>query len=339
MPREFAPAPTGANRVPKRKNRDFDTDTTTTTTTTTTTHTHTTTHAHDQDAQPSRKKIHLPKKEHKYPSVNELKKRIRDVKRLLNKTDLPADARIVQERALSGYEKDLEDELKRRDRSKMIKKYHFVRFLDRKTASKEITRLTRLQKDLTSSSSSSSEKERKMASLAEKLHVAKVNLNYTIYYPLSEKYIALYAEQKKKTTGKEDGGEEDGDARVGQVHATVAEKPGMWHVVEKCMEEGTLEELRDGKVEFEVEGGDVVGENKKKGASLGENKKKKTGAVKEGKKSAAVKEVKKSEKSWERVESGRSERSKRRAAAREDYAMRNAGKDDGEESDGGFFEM
>ncbi|RAL00637.1 Efg1 domain-containing protein [Aspergillus ibericus CBS 121593] len=320
MPREYAPAPTGANRIPKRKTRDFDTPDTTTTTH----HSHT--HSQEEHTQPSRKKIHLPKKEHKYPSVNELKKRIRDVKRLLNKADLPADARIVQERALSGYERDLEEELKRRDRSKMIKKYHFVRFLDRKTATKEISRLTRLQKDLSSSSSSSSEKERKLASLAEKLHVAKVNLNYTIYYPLSEKYIALYAEQRKKTTGgKEDAAEEDGDARVGPVHATVAEKPGMWHVVEKCMAEGTLEELRDGKLEVEVEG---------QGQASGGEKKVK----KEGKKSA-VKEVKKSEKSRERVESGRSERTKRRAAAREDYVMRDAGKDDGEESDGGFFEM
>lgn len=69
------------------------------------------------------------RKENEYPSINELKRRIRDVKRLLNRDDLPADVRIIQERALSGYEKDLEDEMQRRDRSQMIKKYHFVRFL------------------------------------------------------------------------------------------------------------------------------------------------------------------------------------------------------------------
>jgi hypothetical protein len=64
-----------------------------------------------------------------FTSVNELKRRIRDVKRLLNKGTLPADARIVQERALAGYEQDLADETARRDRSHLIKKYHFVRFL------------------------------------------------------------------------------------------------------------------------------------------------------------------------------------------------------------------
>jgi hypothetical protein len=62
-------------------------------------------------------------------SINDLKRRIRDVKRLLNKPDLPADKRIIQERALKGYEKELADEEGRRERSKMIKKYHFVRFL------------------------------------------------------------------------------------------------------------------------------------------------------------------------------------------------------------------
>ena len=74
-------------------------------------------------------KIKSAPQERNYPSVNELKKRIRDVKRLLNKPDLSADARVLQERALAGYEQDLADETSRRQRSQMIKKYHFVRFL------------------------------------------------------------------------------------------------------------------------------------------------------------------------------------------------------------------
>jgi hypothetical protein len=84
---------------------------------------------HNSDEALARKRVQLPKKEKEYPSINELKKRIRDVKRLLNRVDLPADARIVQERALAGYENDLEEETNRRERSAMIKRYHFVRFL------------------------------------------------------------------------------------------------------------------------------------------------------------------------------------------------------------------
>ena len=73
-----------------------------------------------------------------FTSVNDLKRRIRDVKRLLNKGTLPVDARIVQERALAGYEQDLADETARRDRSHLISKYHFVRFLGTQSPAKVV---------------------------------------------------------------------------------------------------------------------------------------------------------------------------------------------------------
>ncbi|OJJ72769.1 hypothetical protein ASPBRDRAFT_176245 [Aspergillus brasiliensis CBS 101740] len=284
-----------------------------------------------------RKKIHLPKKEHKYPSVNELKKRIRDVKRLLNKADLPADARIVQERALSGYEKELEDELKRRDRSKMIKKYHFVRFLDRKTATKDVNRLVRREKEVSSAGPDvmdAKTKEKKLASLAEKLRVARVNLNYTIYYPLEEKYIALYAEQKKKVKGGEsaedggDGADSDGDARFGMVHATVADKPAMWHVVEKCMKDGTLDMLRDGKLESGTKAGEKDRKKEERSKRGGEKAKK-----------SQDRGVSSSQAGKRNDRSRKVDDRKRSRGPAEDHVMRDAGNDDGEESDGGFFEM
>lgn len=71
----------------------------------------------------------LPKQDPDRPSVNDLKKQIRNAKRLLARDDLPADSRIVQERALAGYERELGEETRRRHRSEMIGKYHFVRFL------------------------------------------------------------------------------------------------------------------------------------------------------------------------------------------------------------------
>lgn len=80
-------------------------------------------------APPSKKKPHPQKQELDRPSVNELKKQIRNARRLLARDDLPADSRIVQERALAGSEKELEEETRRRQRSEMIGKYHFVRFL------------------------------------------------------------------------------------------------------------------------------------------------------------------------------------------------------------------
>ncbi|KAJ5156220.1 hypothetical protein N7492_009023 [Penicillium capsulatum] len=181
------------------------------------------------------------RQEKEYPSVNELKKRIRDVKRLLNKKDLSADARIVQERALSGYEQDLAEETARRDRSQMIKKYHFVRFLDRKTASKELNRLLRREKE---QSLDSKQKDR----LAQKIHAARVSLNYTIYYPLTEKYISLYPKSK------ENSGQEGTQPAPETRDQKSVEKPPVWSVVEKCMEEGTLDHLREGKLNIGVDG-------------------------------------------------------------------------------------
>ncbi|KAF5859278.1 18S rRNA maturation protein [Aspergillus alliaceus] len=285
--------------------------------------------------QPSRKKVQLPKKEHQYPSINELKKRIRDVKRLLNRVDLPADARIVQERALAGYENDLEEENNRRERSKMIKKYHFVRFLDRKTASKDVKRLERREKEISSSDLDSAAKEKKLSDLAQKLHVARVNLNYPIYYPLSERYVALYAEAKKNKDQVKDGkNDEDGKTGYTLVHATAAEKPAMWYTVEKCMKDGTLELLRDGKLTAGDKSGRSGTEAKKK---TGEDKER---AVTRG--SAQHKDTltKTSVKpQWEDREGKNSRGATFRDEGRKSKVHQSSADNDEDESDGGFFEM
>ena len=66
-------------------------------------------------------------------SANELKTKIRDIKRLLSYAEsLPADVRVEKERALVGYQSDLEMIEARRSRAAMIKRYHFVRFLGKR---------------------------------------------------------------------------------------------------------------------------------------------------------------------------------------------------------------
>lgn len=288
-----------------------------------------------------RKKIKIPKKEHPYPSVNELKKRIRDVKRLLNRVDLPADARIVQERALAGYENDLEEEMQRRHRSAMIKKYHFVRFLgkfwvcrsrrrlcfkltqcrlDRKTATKDVKRLERREQEVSKSDLDAVAKEKKLAALSQKLDIARVNLNYTIYYPLTEKYIALYAAVKKNKDGTTDGAADDSDVDAGYklVHATREEKPAMWHVVEKCMKDGTLELLREGKLD--TPDVDSTGKGSQK-SKIDKHAQSKTDQTKSKSKKSEYKDTKHATKG-----KGRSVTSA-------------ASDENGDESDGGFFEM
>jgi hypothetical protein len=62
-------------------------------------------------------------------SVNAIKKRIRDVSRRLERADdLPANVRLDDERALAAYEQELAAAETEKNRQKMIKKYHMVRF-------------------------------------------------------------------------------------------------------------------------------------------------------------------------------------------------------------------
>lgn len=68
------------------------------------------------------------------PSINRLKSKIRDTTRLLNRVEtIPADVRIEKERALAGYQQDLEgaeeQAEKHKRRQALIKKYHKVRFV------------------------------------------------------------------------------------------------------------------------------------------------------------------------------------------------------------------
>lgn len=65
------------------------------------------------------------------------------------------------------------------------------------------------------------------------MHIAEVDLNYTQYCPLVETYVSLYPQ--KKGDGEED------DAK-GQEPPS---KPAMWAEVEKAMEKGTLQRLRN----------------------------------------------------------------------------------------------
>ncbi|BCS29167.1 Efg1 domain-containing protein [Aspergillus puulaauensis] len=270
------------------------------------------------------------REEKQYPSVNDLKRRIRDVKRLLAKTDLPADKRIIQERALSGYEKELADEERRRERSRMIKKYHFVRFLDRKTATKEVNKLTRKRDELakpTDESIDEGTRKKKLEKLDARLHIARVNLNYTIYYPLTEKYISIYAE-KKKSKGEKGGQDEDGDQDMeeeeeqerqgedGLSASATAEKLAMWRTVEKCMEGGTLDLLREGQL-------GLNGEKESAEKNKAESSKKSA-----GEKKANTKEKADVKASKTKTRQGKSTKHSGPAPA-----------DEGDESDGGFFEM
>ena len=99
--------------------------------------------------------------------------------------------------------------------------------------------LKKLQKRLDASPPDASDYNQ----LAKEVQDAKIDVNYTIYYPLTKKYQSLFPRQGGS------GGEKAPARKL------VTEKPAMWDVVERCTADGTLETLRDGKLATSIPAG------------------------------------------------------------------------------------
>ncbi|EEH05044.1 conserved hypothetical protein [Histoplasma capsulatum G186AR] len=267
------------------------------------------------------------------PSANELKNKIRDIKRLLKRGDhLPADVRIEKERALVGYERDLEIVESRKNRAAMIKRYHFVRFLERKAATRRLNKLLKQKKTLTESNPNLDKKE--LDFVEEQIYVTQVDLNYAIYSPLTEKYISLYPNQRRDKKTPEPDPE---DSNI--IRNNSGEKPPLWYTVEQSMKDGTLELLRDGKLGIGISGQKtsnngplaVLGRKNNEtvsGSSVAtEGDSKQQGRKKDKEKQHDVKKSKEQE------------GSKNSGPRRHDVHMDDQNNDDGDDdSDGGFFE-
>ncbi|KAK3322548.1 hypothetical protein B0H66DRAFT_554634 [Apodospora peruviana] len=147
-----------------------------------------------------------------------IKKRARAIERLFehDKSKMPANVKTDLERELAAYKQRIAEDRQRKHRSKMIGKYHMVRFFERKKATR---RLKQLQKQL-----AEEEDPEKIYSFKSDIHVAEVDIDYTIYYPFMERYISLYAAPgvEKKSP-------------LDDLHTP---RPPMWTVIEKAREEG-----------------------------------------------------------------------------------------------------
>lgn len=73
-----------------------------------------------------------------------------------------------------------------------------------------------------------------------------MDLNYTLYHPLEEKYIGIFPRQDPP----EESEHMDGPPKT--IAQPPQEKPAMWTIVEACMSNGTLQELRDGKLQTNI---------------------------------------------------------------------------------------
>ena len=174
------------------------------------------------------KKPKKPKEDTLPTTLSSLKRQVRDIRRLLNGSEtLPETIRLEKERALAAYTQNMDEIYHSRQRQQMIKKYHMVRFFERQKATR---RLKKLQKWLRTGVD---DEDRIIdeAAIVEEIEEVKTDLDYAIYSPLNEKYVSLYPPRQE--------GEQAGKGTV---------KPPMWYIVQRCAEEGTLEDLREGRV-------------------------------------------------------------------------------------------
>jgi len=185
--------------------------------------------------------------------------------------------------------------------------------------------LTRLERRQKKQGLNTKQKEQ----LESKIHVARVNLNYTIYYPLTEKYISLYP--KSKSSGKDDA-ESESESEAEEKVQSDKTKPPLWSVVEKCMEDDTLGELRDGKLNIGADGQPTATLSVKTVADTYNRK----GKKKEKKESKKPQDAIKSQPKRDKGKYDKATRKARRQGLAKTAPV--PVQADGNESDGGFFE-
>ncbi|UJO12777.1 rRNA-processing protein efg1 [Fulvia fulva] len=168
-------------------------------------------------------------------TVNDLKKTVRNITRLLEKSkDLPANIRVEKERQLQTATRDLQIAEKARKRSEMIGKYHKIRFFDRQKAER---RLKKARKALKEAEGKNKE------GLKRKVEECEIDVNYAHYAPLEWEYVSLFPTRRKKE------GEEEEDKGVAGKEVEKQGDSAMWERVRRCMDEGTLGDLREGRLD------------------------------------------------------------------------------------------
>ena len=176
-------------------------------------------------------------------TVNELKTRIRSLRRLLGQNDrLPAGVRVERQRALRTAESELERNQRAKDRSEMISRFHKIRFFDRQKATK---RLNRAKKELLACEEDEGELRDE---LEKKVTEAKIDLNYATYYPLDRPYHPLFPSRTKYSVEIKDLPDQ---ANAEPVDGYIGGQKGnaeMRELVIRCMEEHELDKLKEGKL-------------------------------------------------------------------------------------------
>jgi hypothetical protein len=143
--------------------------------------------------------------------------------------------RISKERELASAQHELAESVAAEKRSKMIARYHKVRFFDRQKATKRLKRARKAMKEVEDDAARREE-------LAREADECELDVQYAMYYPLDVPYVALYPSHKKA-----EGQEEDSDGKV--VEVARQGDAEMRALLKKCVAEGKLDALRNGKLD------------------------------------------------------------------------------------------
>jgi hypothetical protein len=111
--------------------------------------------------------------------ISKLRKKIRDLSRALKKSQGNAEKVAATERAIEATKTELADLTKNRHARETAKRYHMVRFFERKKAMRRLKRVVKAE-----------------PGSKEKLQVAEAGWYYVNKFPIDSKYIAIFASEK-----------------------------------------------------------------------------------------------------------------------------------------------
>lgn len=140
---------------------------------------------------------------------SKIKKKIRDIERLLKRDRIPADVRIDNERALKALHVELDNAQHNIKSKNNAKKYHMVRFFERKKA---IRRLKQANSALQAAQLSEAKKDIEKAT--KQVEQCQIEVAYIILFPMSDKYISLYPTEGDASTVDNKGQEETAEKRA-----------------------------------------------------------------------------------------------------------------------------
>ncbi|XP_067046598.1 uncharacterized protein [Acropora muricata] len=113
-----------------------------------------------------------------------LKKKLRDVQRLLKKPDLPATVRVEKERILQMLVESINDKAKERAEKEIVKRCKVEKFFDKRKLFRKHKTCVRELRDCDNNDTRDS--------LLKKVEEIKLHWNYVVHFPLDTKYISLF---------------------------------------------------------------------------------------------------------------------------------------------------